>query len=315
MAGLPSFLQAMFTPTGPPRQRVDQGGGEYTGSIGGVYEGDDSSPVFPRSITSRSVSGPTTRRLPDPLPGTGGGPSPLAQIGRDMKHLAGSGGDDGVDMTSITETALEPGGMSSISEIMQGQAGEMSPMGYQPFDPMGSGTDRMLGDSRFGGGAQPSYSMRDEFAEEGPGMLSQGPIMGTTPRHSNAHGFVGGGDSLGAMFTPGSFQHMDSGIQDDSGGASGGQDPRRPWRSGSDSNPIVEALMGAGNWAGDAISEIARKGTSGGTPVPTPGIQPGQTDPALGVPAPLDGHWPEWLSNLFARSTTGGAGRGPRVRR
>ena len=199
---LPSFLQAMFTPTGPPRQRVDQGGGEYTGSIGGVYEGDDSSPVFPRSITSRSVSGPTTRRLPDPLPGTGGGPSPLAQIGRDMKHLAGSGGDDGVDMTSITETALEPGGMSSISEIMQGQAGEMSPMGYQPFDPMGSGTDRMLGDSRFGGGAQPSYSMRDEFAEEGPGMLSQGPIMGTTPRHSNAHGFVGGGDSLGAMFTP-----------------------------------------------------------------------------------------------------------------
>ena len=64
---LPSFLQSMFTPTGPPRQRVDQGGGEYTGSIAGVYEGDDSSPVFPRSITSRSVSGPTTRRLPETL--------------------------------------------------------------------------------------------------------------------------------------------------------------------------------------------------------------------------------------------------------
>ena len=43
-----NIFSQMFTPFGPgPAQRVDQGGGEYTGFIEGVYEGDDSSPMFP----------------------------------------------------------------------------------------------------------------------------------------------------------------------------------------------------------------------------------------------------------------------------
>jgi hypothetical protein len=41
-----NMFSQMFTPTGPPRQRMDQGGGEYTGYIEDVYEGDDSSPMF-----------------------------------------------------------------------------------------------------------------------------------------------------------------------------------------------------------------------------------------------------------------------------
>jgi len=117
---LPSFLQAMFTPTGPPRQRMDQGGGEYTGFIPGVYEGDDSSPInFQRAMTSRSVSGPTTRRiperLPDPLPGTGEGPDRLTQISRDLEEEMGIGGGG-------AGSAL-PSGTSTIAEIMQSFGG------------------------------------------------------------------------------------------------------------------------------------------------------------------------------------------------
>jgi len=293
---LPSFLQAMFTPQRPgPGQMawrdrdVGEGSGEISqGDIQEMYwkrgpaargHGQQmDSAVRPQEGMGQTASQDMVEAIKKMTPGDDGG-------GMDSGISSMTGLEPGI-ASSITETALEPGGMSSISEIMQsstptGIAGEMSPMGY----------------------AQPSYSIRDEFAEEGPGMFSQGPSMGTIPRHSNAHGFVGGGDDLGAMFTPGSFQHMDSGIQDDSGGASGGEDPRRPWRSGSDSNKIVEALMGAGNWAGDAISEIARKGTSGGTPTPTPGIGVGQTDPATGVPA-LVGN-PDvmkWLRSLFTRS-------------
>tara|TARA_B100001013_G_scaffold147701_1_gene87517 strand:- start:2252 stop:3055 length:804 start_codon:yes stop_codon:yes gene_type:complete len=122
----------MFTPqrSGPGQMAWrDRDVGEGSGEIS---QGDIQEMYWkPSTIGSNYVSGPTTRRLPDPLPGTGGGPNPLAQIGRGMGELAG---DDDVDMTSITETALEPGGMSSISEVMQGQAGEMSPMGYaSPF--------------------------------------------------------------------------------------------------------------------------------------------------------------------------------------
>ena len=169
---LPSFLQSMFTPTGPPRQRVDQGGGEYTGSIAGVYEGDDSSPVFPRSITSQSVSGPTTRRLPPPNATTG---------------MGQNAGQDIQDAIRSIAPGMDGGGMDdvSITEVMQttpvgDEFGGAPAMGYAtPSDPMGGGLDRMLGDSRFGGGAQPSYSMRDEFAEEGPGMFSAGAPMAT----------------------------------------------------------------------------------------------------------------------------------------
>ena len=284
---LPSFLQAMFTPTGPPRQRMDQGGGEYTGFIPGVYEGDDSSPIdFQRSITSRSVSGPTTRRLPNPNATTGTGQTPTQDM-MDAVRATGLGGD------------YDSEGMSSITEVMQAtpvgdEFGGAPAMGYAtPSDPMGGGLDRMLGDSRFGGGMQtdasplPSMSMG---GYEGEGDLGPDIRRGTVPPHSSAHGFMSGGGFPGSMGP---------------GGLSMGADYGIPSTTRRDPTAAI----------GDFFGDIWARGTSGERAVPTPGIPPGQTDPALGVPVPMEPHWPEWLRNLFARSTTGGAGRGPRVRR
>ena len=168
---LPSFLQAMFTPQRPGpgqmawRDIVNEDSGEFsTGDMQEMY-------WKPSAVTSRSISGPTTRRLPDPLPGTGGGPNPLAQIGRDMGELAGDGGEDMTSITGAMKTGRDP--WSQVTPVGDEFGGAPAMSYATPSDPMGGGLDRMLGDSRFGGGAQPSYSMRDEFAEEGPGMFSQ----------------------------------------------------------------------------------------------------------------------------------------------
>ena len=170
---LPSFLQSMFTPqrSGPGQMAwrdkdVGMGSGE-------IEQGDIQEMYWKRGAAAPGRGQQMTSAVrPNP---TGSGETLETKI----SDLIPTGLEPG-GITSITETELEPGGMSSISEIMQsstpaGMAGEMSPMGYQPFDPMGSGADRMLGNSRFGGGTQPSYSMRDTSAEEGPGMFSQGP--------------------------------------------------------------------------------------------------------------------------------------------
>ena len=63
-----NLFSQMFTPTGPPRQRMDQGGGEYTGYIEDVYEGDDSSPMFPAPQL-----GTPTPLLKSPISNTGSG--------------------------------------------------------------------------------------------------------------------------------------------------------------------------------------------------------------------------------------------------
>ena len=279
---LPSFLQAMFTPqrSGPGQMAWrDRDVGEGSGEIS---QGDIQEMYWkPSTIGSNYVSGPTTRRLPDPLPGTGGGPNPLAQIGRDMGELAG---DDDVDMTSITETALEPGGMSSITEVMQS-------FGDPTVDELGYG----------GGGA--GYGGLGRGLADIPNVTAFDDTGGQNWEAAIA-------DSVSAPMTtsaPGSFQHMDAGVQDTfAPGYNAGI---------QDSPPSFAGRRDPTSAVGDFFSNIWERGTGGGTPVPTPGIQPGQTDPATGIPAPIEPHWPEWLRNMFARSTTGGSGRGPRVRR
>ena len=57
-----TWLQQMFTPQGSGRYRwqgrPDQGGGEFTGYIPGVYEGDEQDLVFtePMQVRSDAVS-------------------------------------------------------------------------------------------------------------------------------------------------------------------------------------------------------------------------------------------------------------------
>mgnify|MGYP003139935651 CR=1 FL=1 len=159
---LPSFLQAMFTPTGPPRQRMDQGGGEYTGFIPGVYEGDDSSPIdFQRSITSRSVSGPTTRRLPDPLENkTGSGVNPIEQIGRDLTE------------EDRLFSAL-PGGASTISEVMETSA----PIGNMSGGWADIGDVGMVSDPIFSPSEPSSLPSGPMFAPSEPSSLPSRPMF------------------------------------------------------------------------------------------------------------------------------------------
>ena len=188
---LPSFLQAMFTPQRPgPGQMAwrDRDVGEGSGEIS---QGDIQEMYWKRGPAARG-HGQQMNSAVRPNP-TGSGETIETNltdiIPDDMGALSS---DDDVDMTSITETALEPGGMSSISEVMQGQAGEMSPMGYA--SPFGDPTADELDVYGINSPPDPGLaSTRGKHAEEGPGMFSQGPSMGTIPRHSNAHGFVGGG--------------------------------------------------------------------------------------------------------------------------
>jgi len=144
---------------------MDQGGGEYTGFIPGVYEGDDSSPInFQRAMTSRSVSGPTTRRLPDPLENkTGSGVNPIEQIGRDLTE------------EDRLFSAL-PDGASTISEIMQSFGGPTQDelgIGGGSGSALGAGLADMETMSAFDAPMTTLASSRDRHAEEGPGMFSQ----------------------------------------------------------------------------------------------------------------------------------------------
>jgi hypothetical protein len=219
----------------------------------------------------------------------------------------------GMDSGLSSMGGLEPGGMSSITEVIQASlpGGEMSVQG---------------------GGMSSPYSMRGISAEEGPGMFSAGAPMatpsmsmggyegegdlgpdirrGTVPPHSNAHGFMSGGDLTGSMGPGGVSMGADYGIP---------------------STTRTDPTAAAANWFGERFSAPASStnafnapGFQGeveeGVTIPQLATQTISTDPlarirALRASQGQETHWPEWLSNLFARSTTGGAGRGPRVRR
>ena len=194
---LPSFLQAMFTPTGPPRQRMDQGGGEYTGFIPGVYEGDDSSPIdFQRSMTSRSVSGPTTRRiperLPDPTATTGTGPTPTQEMIKaigDMIPGDDGGGMNDVSISEVMEASTPIGNMSG-GWADDGDPGMVSGPMFTPSEPSSLPSGPMFAPSE-----PSSLPSRPMFVpSESSALSSSAPQdpMGTIPRHSNAHGFVSG---------------------------------------------------------------------------------------------------------------------------
>tara|TARA_R110000824_G_scaffold260873_1_gene449491 strand:+ start:1179 stop:1796 length:618 start_codon:yes stop_codon:yes gene_type:complete len=195
-----------------------------------------------------------------------------------MKHLAGSGGDDGVDMTSITETALEPGGMSSISEIMQGQAGEMSPMGYA--SPFGDPTADELG---IGGGSGSAL---------GPGLADM-KTMSAFDAPMGAPFTPSRGSFIGPGFTPTHPTVGDPGFLGESSPALGGVTQLDKFKN----------LLAPTLYKGQGISEAPL------TPItPTPGIGVGQTDPATGVPALVGdpNALQNWLASLFERSSPAG---------
>ena len=223
---LPSFLQAMFTPqrSGPGQMAWrDRDVGEGSGEIS---QGDIQEMYWKR--------GPAAR----------GHGQQMDSAVRPQEGLGQSGAQEVAEGISKM-TGLEPGGMSSITEVMQAtpvgdEFGGAPAMGYAtPSDPMGGGLDRMLGDSRFGGGMS-SSTFGDPTADElgigggsgsalGPGLAdmetmsafdapmtppapsmsmggyegegSLGPDIrrGTTPPHSSAHGFMSGGGFPGSM--------------------------------------------------------------------------------------------------------------------
>ena len=197
---LPSFLQAMFTPqrSGPGqmawRDVVNEDSGEFsTGDTQEMY-------WKPSAVTSRSVSGPTTRRLPPPNETTGMGQNAGQDIQDAIRSIApgmdGGGMGSGLSSmsglepgisSSITETALEPGGMSSISEAIQTSLpGEMSVQGGGLPNP------RMISTPSNFGGPTP-----DELGIGGGGAGSDLPNMtyynDYLPRDSGQGDYTGSG--------------------------------------------------------------------------------------------------------------------------
>ena len=155
---LPSFLQAMFTPqrSGPGQMAWrDRDVGEGSGEIS---QGDIQEMYWKR--------GPAAR----------GHGQQMDSAVRPQEGLGQSGAQEVAEGISKM-TGLEPGGMSSITEVMQATPvgdefggapamGYATPSGIQPTsDPMGGGLDRMLGNSRFGGGMS-SSTFGDPTADE-----------------------------------------------------------------------------------------------------------------------------------------------------
>ena len=298
---LPSFLQSMFTPqTQGPGQMAwrDRDVGEGSGEIS---QGDIQEMYWKRGPAARGHGQQMTNAV---RPQDGMGQTAAQDIQEAITKIAPGTDGGGMDSGLSSMSGLEPGGMSSISEVIQASlpgGGEISVQG----------------------GAQPA-PFRGIHAEEGPGMFSAGaPIA--------APDVVGGvsgvprpeqpftpsrGSFIGPGFTPTHPTVGDPGFLGESSPELGGAykpphaqllDFIKPYTASlapqagvgqTDPATGVPALIGD-----DFVSEWWEKvksSASGGTPVPTPGIQPGQTDPATGVPAIIEEnlHWPEWLKNL-----------------
>jgi hypothetical protein len=140
-----TWMQQMFTPERSGsyqwQNRPDQGGGEFTGEIEGVYEGDAQDLRFvPRANRGRPTTSPGSipKPLQTPLPQTGTGVNPLSQIGRDMGALAG-GNESGFDTSPIVEDV-------SVSESgPSGSIGASIAESMQPRQTMTPGSSRWSG--------------------------------------------------------------------------------------------------------------------------------------------------------------------------
>ncbi len=315
---LPSFLQAMFTPQRSGsyqwQNRADQGGGEFTGEIEGVYEGDAQDLIFkPRA--HRGPGNTVGQEMPSAV----------------RSNPTGSGETLETKISDLIPTGyLEPGGITSITEVMQStpvgdEFGGAPAMGYvTPSDPMGSGADRMLGYTRYGEGTQPSYSMRDRHAEEGPGMFSRAPTTVGDPMFVPAESSV--------RTVPSDM--LTAGLTESQGGGYLPPPPTTGYTGTRGRGPISDVSPGSiTNWLGERFSAPAAGETTNAWNAPgyQGDIEEGVTIPqvvantlstnplartnALRASQGQGLQWREWLSNLFPRSTTGAPGRGPRVRR
>ena len=147
---LPSFLQAMFTPARSGsyqwQNRPDQGGGEFTGEIEGVYEGDAQDLIFkPRA--HRGPGNTVGQKMPDATNATTGMGQSATQDMMDAVKATGLGGD------------YDSEGMSSISEVMETSA----PSGF------GGWQGGKAGDALTNVGGRPGTAFDDTFTPQSVG--------------------------------------------------------------------------------------------------------------------------------------------------
>ena len=109
-----TWLQQMFTPQGSGRYRwqgrPDQGGGEFTGYIPGVYEGDEQNLVFTEPMQVRSDGyGIEGELMPQAFISQTGNGNPVGELDKALEGMAsGIGGAPMLKNPRITNWQVPP---------------------------------------------------------------------------------------------------------------------------------------------------------------------------------------------------------------
>ena len=245
-----NWLEQMFTPQRPgPGQMAwrDKDVGEGSGEIS---QGDIQEMYWKRNPAARGHGQQMTSAVrPNP---TGSGETMQTKI------------------QDLIPAGLESGGMSS-STPGQVDGFEDISITESVFDPMGSGANRMLGNSSFGG--QGSSDMQG-IGGNRSGVGDQGL------------------SDIRDVASP-------SPIPDISGNRSGvGDQGHIVNRAAINNQQGVTQLQKLKNllaptlYKGEGISEAPLSG------VMQSAVGPGQTNPATGIPDPMEAQWPEWMSQF-----------------